>query len=880
MASSKRQRSAEDRMHPAMEAAMRALVCPVAIDMATGVSSACAIGMQCRAGSVSSQAADAKRHDPGAVVLLRVGDCFYEAFGVDAVLLVEHCGATPVKARSGACKELRVCVRHDRIQSILNGLLRARHVAVVYEESNVLVTPRQRVFAQRVCRAQPTYAHALDSDAATERARPVVAVAGLGTDAWDVALCDVQLRQVRTFWKVDRSTTEALVARAVLPIVCVRGAPAFLASAIGSAGIVIVGSTAESTVEARLLSYVAAVHRIPEDEFARVPACVGACAPPPRFTLQHLGIDDSSGNTPSLVDACCTKRAPAHVRHQLHEWLSSPPSYSREIAVVVGDLTTCPRPLPELQGGRAGRWRGGLQAHRIDILTGLVRNAKAAAAVLADGYMLPSLRALMAAIATDTRLDFESLRVARLLTTLSESVARDGVRSDLYRREADALDCADAARSELLSGYPEGSYSIVAGCTCFFGPPGALADRLPFRDKTHRVLPDRHCTRQSLDADDAVASARATRDDAVDAITRRVCASLHEFESEIHVVETWATALLTLVDHVRAVGSDWTVPYESTDASLRCTGLRPYWLTHGVPNVVSLDPGTPVVVTGPNGGGKSTVLRSLAATAILAQCGLLVPCAQATVPRYSHIFLRSGATDCASERRSSFATEMCDMRTMMLAEGGTLVLVDEPCRGTATADGVRLLKAILEHMPGHATCVVTTHFHELESSACLWMQLTARVDAESTDCTPEYALAPGRCNQSLALQVALHAGMPIDIVRSARHADDEETAVVMILHALGLRYVRMRGCETAPASLRTALYVLMTTQGVYVGETDSVADRIDAHVANKTFEYLFLVGLDNKTQARSIEATVIQELRHCNVRVLSSVDGNHCTHRA
>ena len=218
---------------------------------------------------------------------------------------------------------------------------------------------------------------------------------------------------------------------------------------------------------------------------------------------------------------------------------------------------------------------------------------------------------------------------------------------------------------------------------------------------------------------------------------------------------------------------------------MRLRQLRPYWLATGVGNCVAIAPGAPVVLTGPNGGGKSTMLRSIAAAALLAQCGLLVPCEEAIIPSYSHVYLRSGAMDCAAERRSSFAAEMCDLRTMLTAEGDTLLLIDEPCRGTATADGVSLLEAVLRHVPSRATCVCTTHFHELQAPHCLWKQLTARVDGSTAECTPDFQLVDGRCERSLALHVALAAGMPVDIVRAARREHDEETLVLSALYAPG-----------------------------------------------------------------------------------------------
>lgn len=70
----------------------------------------------------------------------------------------------------------------------------------------------------------------------------------------------------------------------------------------------------------------------------------------------------------------------------------------------------------------------------------------------------------------------------------------------------------------------------------------------------------------------------------------------------------------------------------------------------------------PLLVAGPNMAGKSTVLRSLCAVALLAACGLLVPAARAKLPYTDAFILRNFAADSPLEGRSSFAVEMIEMR--------------------------------------------------------------------------------------------------------------------------------------------------------------------------------------------------------------------------
>ena len=120
---------------------------------------------------------------------MRVGE-FYEAFGADAVLVVEYAQTSPHK------NELRTSVRQERIQAAASALVRAGFRAVVYEESAVIVSPRERVFAQVVADTDLVYRHATavaDCDR-VPAARPIVGVEACSDGTWNVTVVRVDAR--------------------------------------------------------------------------------------------------------------------------------------------------------------------------------------------------------------------------------------------------------------------------------------------------------------------------------------------------------------------------------------------------------------------------------------------------------------------------------------------------------------------------------------------------------------------------------------------------------------------------------------------------------------------------------------------------------------
>jgi DNA mismatch repair protein MutS len=197
-----------------------------------------------------------------------------------------------------------------------------------------------------------------------------------------------------------------------------------------------------------------------------------------------------------------------------------------------------------------------------------------------------------------------------------------------------------------------------------------------------------------------------------------------------------------------------------------------------IPNDVYLNNSTDrlLIITGPNMGGKSSLLRQTAIIQILAQMGSFVPATAARLPIIDRVWTRVGAADDVSRGRSTFMVEMTEAATILRnATPRSLILLDEIGRGTATFDGLSLAWAIVEYLhdsPEHAAkTLFATHYHELtELAERLPGAQNYQVTAAERDGEVVFLhrLERGRASKSYGIEVARLAGLPPDVLARAR----------------------------------------------------------------------------------------------------------------
>ncbi len=830
-------------------------------------------------GTLQDQVLDFKTLHPGRVVLIRVGE-LYEAHCVDAVILVES-------ALCSSCKnDLKTCVSVQRLQTVLNHLIRCGFEIAIFEESEVICTPRHRYLSQIVSSANPQYGVLEASD--TPKALQIVAVEVHADASVTACALDIQMRLCRKFSCVSMNVVSALIAGAAHPLYVLRSRPNFVPRDIE---VVIVGGDPHADIAERVVSKVCIDLHISPSDFRKVSARMSRASPLTRFTQLQLGlIDESTTGVPDLVNFCIPRSSTAVVRHQVRSWLVEPPSDDEVAAIraVIDFLQRTRNGLPPLATSPPGLHENYIRRGQgpVAILDAIKVNTSALAKMETELSLLVEAVARNVGYIVPTAAKFAALYdtiQTRIVDAYKQRDAR-GPYFELSLRSKSAniskalaeLESTNSTLDAILSAFIEEEIIRDSRGVSLRGRSDGQ-NKLPVQDKSNRILPLQYTTYELRKAEEAVAAAaRAALD--IEARDINACYEhLASFLPTVCVVDGVVRRLQALIDHVRfSANKGWQRALKG-EQTFEIKGLVPYWMDRStaVLNGFAMSMGSTTVVTAPNAGGKTTLLRAVAALIALDQAGLSAPCDSATIPRVDNLFLRIGNLDSAVERRSSFSAEMIDMRTIMEAPGQTVALIDEPCRGTSTEEGMRLLAAIIEHMPPNVTSMISTHYHDVAKNASVQkLQLGAEVVRD--DCQPTFKLTTGVCTNSLALRVALAVGLPIPIIQSARPCDDIEILLMTIFADKAQSFERLREGETAPPNLTSVLYILDTVDGIYVGESDAFVTRLRTHERTKPrIRSVFYAHIDNKTRAREIETALLKELRFHNVVLLSDADAAH-----
>lgn len=189
-----------------------------------------------------------------------------------------------------------------------------------------------------------------------------------------------------------------------------------------------------------------------------------------------------------------------------------------------------------------------------------------------------------------------------------------------------------------------------------------------------------------------------------------------------------------------------------------------------------------VVVTGPNSGGKTRLLQSLALTQILGQAGLFVPAAEATLPWASALFVSLVEHARADQAEGRLGMELMRIRQLFEhLQDGSLVIVDELCSGTNPAEGESIFRLVVKLFRElRPAAFVTTHFLAFASRLANEHPdldfLQVELDASER---PTYQFVPGVAATSLAHRTAERLGVTEEGLRAAAQANGAKVHVAL-----------------------------------------------------------------------------------------------------
>ena len=177
-----------------------------------------------------------------------------------------------------------------------------------------------------------------------------------------------------------------------------------------------------------------------------------------------------------------------------------------------------------------------------------------------------------------------------------------------------------------------------------------------------------------------------------------------------------------------------------------------------------------VVISGPNAGGKTIVVKTVGLIALMAQAGLHVPATRATLPVFSQVLADIGDQQSIAANLSTFTAHMRNIAEMAeQVSPPALILMDEVGTGTDPDEGAALGVAVVDFFKrAGATTIATTHYNPLKTWASQEPGvLNASVEFDEATLRPTFRLIVGVAGASSGLEIARRMKLPDEIINRA-----------------------------------------------------------------------------------------------------------------
>ena len=196
-----------------------------------------------------------------------------------------------------------------------------------------------------------------------------------------------------------------------------------------------------------------------------------------------------------------------------------------------------------------------------------------------------------------------------------------------------------------------------------------------------------------------------------------------------------------------------------------------------------------LIVSGPNTGGKTVMLKTAGLLVLMARAGLPLPCAPASqVYPFQEVLANIGDEQSLEQSLSTFSGHLVRLRGILeQADQETLVLLDELGTGTDPSEGAALALAILDHLrQAGARTIATTHLHVVKGYAHLEETVeNVAVEFDEETLRPTYRLHYGIPGASHAFTIARRLGLPESVLqRAGEYLGGDERQSLMVVERL------------------------------------------------------------------------------------------------
>ena len=231
------------------------------------------------------------------------------------------------------------------------------------------------------------------------------------------------------------------------------------------------------------------------------------------------------------------------------------------------------------------------------------------------------------------------------------------------------------------------------------------------------------------------------------------------------------------------------IPKISDNQTLQLLNVRHPLLVNPVANDLRFDEDlTAIVITGPNTGGKTVMLKTLGLAQLMAQSGLPILADKGSrVAIFQEIFADIGDEQSIEQSLSTFSSHMTHIVEILdAADSNSLILVDELGAGTDPQEGASLAMAILEHLRlSQIKTMATTHYPELKAYGIETQHVeNASMEFDTATLRPTYRFMQGVPGRSNAFEIARRLGLNEIIVKEAENLTDTDSDVNRIIEQL------------------------------------------------------------------------------------------------